>query len=148
MRSRRLLPVAGAVVGGALLLGACGTSSHVVSDVASGSPRTSLTSTPHASGDEAAANHGTKSSSAKSTSTTVKGRNPVTGGSTAPPTSGSSGSGSSGTSRNSGTPGSSGSQPNSPVNQQMLNALDAQLGALGQSLSQAVSDVNNTQGDS
>jgi hypothetical protein len=38
--------------------------------------------------------------------------------------------------------------PTSPVNQQTLSAFEAQLGALGQSLSQAVSGVDKTQGDS
>jgi hypothetical protein len=140
-RTSWLQPVA-AVVLGALLLGACGSSSHVVSGVPSGPSGTTLTSTPHASGDAGTASHGPSNSSGKSTAVNSKKQNPVASGSTTPATVGSTGS------RGSSGSGSSGSQPTSPVNQQTLNAFDAQLGALGQSLSQAVSGVTNTQADS
>jgi hypothetical protein len=107
-RGRKLFSVAGVVFGGALLLGACGNSSHVVSDATSGTTPTSVTiaaTTPRATRNPA------KSTSPDSKKTGSK--------STA-----------------------------SAVSQQTLTGLDSQLGALFQSLSQAVGSVDNTQGDS
>lgn len=126
-RGTRVLSVAAVVLGGALLLGACGNSSHIASGPLSGLPGTSATSTSQTNGGEGARSTGTTISGHKSTAAT---------------------SGTSGTSGSSQSTGSSGQEPTFPVNQQTLSAFEAQLGALGQSLSQAVSGVDNTQGDS
>jgi hypothetical protein len=131
-REKKLLSVAGIVLGGTLLLSGCGNSTHVVSGATSAPTETSATSGSATTGVAGLGDSGAKSGSSKSTSVTSK--------KASSPTKSSAG----------GSPGSgsSGSQPPSSVNQQTLNGFDAQLGALGQNLSQAISGVNDTQGDS
>jgi hypothetical protein len=124
-RASRVFAVAAVVLGGALLLGACGTSPHVVSGATSSLRGTSSTTTSQTSvGPGTSVSPGSTSPGSTSPGSTSPG-------STSP-----------------GSTGSTGQAPTSPVNQQTLSAFEAQLGALGQSLSQAVSGVDNTQGDS
>jgi hypothetical protein len=129
-RASRVFAVAAVVLGGALLLGACGTSPHVVSGATSSLRGTSSTTTSQTSvGPGTSVSPGSTSPGSTSPGSTSPGS--TSPGSTSP-----------------GSTGSTGQAPTSPVNQQTLSAFEAQLGALGQSLSQAVSGVDNTQGDS
>jgi hypothetical protein len=123
--------VAVIALGGALALAGCGTpsSSHTVLGGSTGGV-----------GATAPTTGGSGTTGEKTTGTSTR----TTG---APPGSTKATSAPSGTSGGT-TPASQSEAPSSPLDRQTLNEIGEQLGALGQSLSQATSDVDNPQGDS
>ncbi len=151
MRTRvKRFSVAAVALGAALALGGCGTpsSSHVALGSPSAQVGTTLASV-NARGDTvttAESGTGRGSAGAKTTGPITSAPGPTHSATTTATTAtttrspgGASGGGAS-------TPQSQ--APSSPVNQQTLNEIADQLGALGQSLSQATSDLDNPQGDS
>ena len=151
MRKRaKKFSVAAVALGGAIGLAACGipSSSHVALGVPS---HVGTATAPSSTSEGASATTSARGSAGERG--TVGGR--TTGSSTS--TTGTPGRGvtattSAGTSPV-GNPAGSGSSSQSqasasPVDQQTLNEVAAQLGALGQSLNQATSDLDNPQGDS
>lgn len=149
MRKRaKKFSVAAAALGGALALGGCGTPSsshvalgtppaHVATATAPSTAANKVSATTGRSGSGGGAAVGGETT-ARSTSTTSRAATATT--TTTSPASNPAG----------GAPASQSPAPApaSPVNQQTLNEVAGELGALGQSLSQATSDLDNPQGDS